>query len=139
MNKLDRARILAEARDALVAAFPDVWAIYVYGSFGREDEWPDSDIDLAVLRPPGTVLSDVLGLAGKISERVGREVDLVDLRTVGDVLRAEVLAEGRAIYVTQPASVLAWEASAMSRYAHHREEIRDILEDFRRTGVGYQR
>lgn len=139
MNKLNRDRVLAEARDALVAALPDVWAIYVYGSFGRGDEWPDSDVDLAVLRSPGAVLPDVLGLACKISERVGRDVDLVDLRRVGDVLRAEVLAEGRALYVAQPASVLAWEASAMSRYTHHREEIREILEDFRRNGVGYRR
>lgn len=139
MDKPDRDRTLAEARDVLLNALPDVWAIYVYGSFARGDEWPESDIDLAVLRPPGRAFQDIFGLIGKISERVGRDVDLIDLRKVGDVLRVEVLAEGRALYVAQPALVLAWEASAMSRYAHHREEIRDILGDFRRTGVGYGR
>jgi hypothetical protein len=36
-----------------------------------------------------------------------------------------------------PEKVLAWEASAMSRYGHYREEVRDLLDDFRRTGIGY--
>lgn len=40
--------------------------------------------------------------------------------------------------MSDPSQVLAWEASAMSRYARHREEIRDILDDFKRTGVGYR-
>ena len=44
---------------------------------------------------------------------------------------------GRTLYVSEPDQVLGWEAEAMSRYARHREQIRDILEDFRRTGVGY--
>jgi hypothetical protein len=59
------------------------------------------------------------------------------LRSAGDVLRREVLASGRTIYVSDADGVLAWEASAMSRIAHHREEIRGILEDFERTGIGY--
>jgi hypothetical protein len=33
--------------------------------------------------------------------------------------------------------VIAWEASALTGYGHYREEVRGILEDFRRTGVGY--
>ncbi len=139
MVSVDRDRILSAARDALVSALPDLWAIYVYGSFAREDEWPSSDIDLAILLPPNATGPNTFELAGEISQRTGRDVDLVDLRRVGDLLRAEVLAAGHVLFVSRPAQVLAWEASAMSRYARHREEIRGLLEDFRRTGVGYHR
>ena len=59
------------------------------------------------------------------------------LRRVGDVLRREVLENGRTLFESDPEKVLAWEASAMSRYAHYREEVRGILDDFRRTGIGY--
>jgi hypothetical protein len=52
-------------------------------------------------------------------------------------LRREVFESGRALFESDPEKVLVWEASAMSRYAHYREETRDILEDFRRTGIGY--
>ena len=32
--------------------YPDAQAIYLFGSFGTEDEWPSSDVDVAVLLSP---------------------------------------------------------------------------------------
>lgn len=137
MSQTEREHILAAARDSLLAALPDAWAIYVFGSFARAEDWPGSDLDLAVLLPPTRRIEDLLGVMSGVSARVHRDVDVVDLRRAGDVLRREVLLDGRTLYVSEPDQVLAWEAAAMSRYARYREEIRDILEDFRRTGVGY--
>jgi len=137
MTKIDRERIFSDARDALLAALPDALAIYVYGSFAQGDEWAQSDLDLAVLLPPDQDIPDVLDLMAQVSARTGRDVDLVNLRKVGDVLRREVLDSGRPLHVSKPDSVLEWEASSMSRYARYREEVRNILEDFRRTGIGY--
>lgn len=139
MVQLERERIFTTARDVLLAAMPEAWAIYVYGSFARGEEWPASDLDIAVLLPPGQDIPDFLGLMGEIALRTNRDADVVNLRHVGDVLRREVLADGRILYVSKPDSVLEWEASAMTYYARHREEIRDILEDFRDTGIGYAR
>lgn len=135
----EHERILGHARDTLLAAMPGAWAIYAYGSFASGEEWPQSDVDLAVLLPPGQTIPDLLGTSAAVAACVGRNVDLVDLRQAGDVLRSEVLAKGRVVYTAKPDLVLDWEASAMSRYARHREEVRELLEDFRRTGVGYGR
>lgn len=137
MTEVERSRLFEIARDSLRREFPDAWAAYVYGSFARGDEWPDSDLDLGVLLPPDQRISDILTVTARLAEDVGRNVDLVDLRRAGDVLRREVLADGKTLFTSGPGRVLAWEASAMSRYARHREEIRAILEQFRRTGVGY--
>jgi uncharacterized protein len=125
------------ARDALLETLPEVLAIYVYGSFARGEYWPSSDLDIAVLLPPGQRIPDPLRLISSLSQRAHREIDLVDLRQAGDVLRREVLDSGRVLFQADPEQVLAWEASALTRYGHYREEVRDILEDFRRTGVGY--
>ena len=138
MSHAEREHILVLARNSLLKALPDAWVIYVFGSFARGEDWPSSDLDLAVLLPQGRRIEDLLGIMSDISARVHREVDIVDLRRAGDVLRREVLSDGQALYVSEPDQVLAWEAAAMSRYARHREEIRDILEEFRRTGVGYR-
>jgi predicted nucleotidyltransferase len=138
MKAIEREEVLTAARDALLAALPDAWAIYVFGSFASGEEWPGSDLDLAVLLPPARRIENLLEVMGTVSAQVHRDVDIVDLRRAGDVLRSEVLSGGRPLHVSQPDHVLAWEAAAMSRYARHREEIRDILEDFRKTGVGYQ-
>ena len=64
-------------------------------------------------------------------------MDVVDLRRVGDVLRREVLESGITLFASDPEKVLVWEAGAMTRYAHYREEVRDLVEDFRKTGIGY--
>lgn len=137
MNEADRIKLLDAARDALLAGLPDARAIYVYGSFARGDEWPDSDVDLAVLLPPGDRITDLLGLVGAVTARIGRDVDLVDLRRAGDVLRREVLQDGKLLFAADADELLAWEASAMSRCAEHFENIRDILADFHKTGIGY--
>ena len=129
--------IFDAARDAVLAALPDALAIYVYGSFARGEQWPSSDLDIAVLMPPERRFPDVLQLISHIAQSVHREIDLVDLRQAGDVLRREVLESGQALYQSDPQRVLAWEASALTRYGHYREEVRGILEDFRRTGIGY--
>jgi len=137
VTKVERQHIIDAARDSLLAQLPHVWAIYVFGSFARGDEWPSSDLDLAVLLPPGERIADLLGLMSQVSTQVNRDVDLIDLRNASDVLRSEVLGEGHTLFVSTPDAVLDWEASAMSRQARHREEIREILRDFRRSGIGY--
>ncbi len=137
MTESERQEIFDAARDTVLAAVPDAWAVYVYGSFARGEEWPESDLDMAVLLPPNRRIPDLLELLSAVSERIHRDVDIVDLRGVGDVLRREVLESGRILFDSDPNQTLAWEASAMSRYAHYREEVRDILDDFRRTGIGY--
>jgi uncharacterized protein len=106
---IERQLTIDAARDALRAALPNLWAIYVYGSFARGDEGPGSDIDLAVLLPPGREIGDLLGLMSEVAGRAHRDVDVVDLRKAGDVLRREVLESGRAVFVSQPDAVLAWE------------------------------
>lgn len=47
----------------------------LFGSYARGSERPDSDVDVAVLGPD----IDRLALAGALSTKIGREVDVVDL------------------------------------------------------------
>jgi predicted nucleotidyltransferase len=137
MTQSERQAIFDTARDTVLATLPEAWAVYVYGSFARGEDWPDSDLDIAVLLPPEQRIPDLLKLIGDISKHIHRDADVVDLRRVGDVLRREVLESGRTLFESDPEKVLTWEASAMSQYAHYREEVRGILDDFRRTGIGY--
>ncbi|MDP9007901.1 MAG: nucleotidyltransferase domain-containing protein [Pseudomonadota bacterium] len=109
----------------------------MYGSFARGDQSPQSDIDLALLLPPDEKIDDLLSIISDVSTRVHREVGLVDLRKVSDVLRREVLGEGQTLYVSQPDRVLEWEGTAISRYQSYREEVSDLLKDFQSTGIGY--
>jgi predicted nucleotidyltransferase len=46
MNELQR-HVLEEI-DAFAAMYPAIKALYLFGSIARGDEWPDSDIDIAI-------------------------------------------------------------------------------------------
>lgn len=137
MAQTQRERLFATMRDAVLAVFPNVQAIYVYGSFARGEQWPDSDIDLAILRDAGAPSWNRLEVDADLASRLQREVDLVDLRSASDVLRREVLESGRLLYAVDPQALLAWEAGALTRYGHYREEVRDLLADFDEDGIGY--
>ncbi len=137
MNADERDRLFADIKRVVLSLLPDVWAIYVYGSVARGDDFPGSDVDVAVLLPPGEQIDDILSLMNQLALKAKREVDVVDLRQVGDILRRDVLADGVTVHLGRPAEVLAWEAQAMSRYAQHRESISGILDDFRHSGIGY--
>ena len=62
MTQSEREAFFDAARDAVLAAVPEVWAVYVYGSFARGEDWPDSDLDIAVLLPPEQRIPDALGI-----------------------------------------------------------------------------
>lgn len=137
MTRIERQQLLDAARAALLERFPGALAIYVYGSYASGEAQSGSDLDLAILLPPEHPGWDRLTVTSELALHAGREVDLVDLRRASDVLRHQVLENGTLIHTSDPGRVLAWEATAMTRYGHYREEVRDLMADFHRTGVGY--
>ena len=139
MTEAERERVFSAVRDGVLAALPEALAIYVYGSVARGDELATSDVDAAVLLPHGKRIDDPLALTAAIAERVKREVDVVDLEDAGDVLRGEVLRDGVVVFARDTNFLLSWETTALSRYVRHREETRELLEEFSRTGIGYRR
>ena len=137
MPELSPGDLKIRIREAVVEQLPDVWAIYLYGSSARGDEFPSSDLDVAVLLPPGRCLKQPWQMAEQLAGALGRDVDLVDLRRAGDVLCMQVMAEGVVLYNAEPGEVLAWEAGAMTRYGHYRHEVSGLMVDFRASGIGY--
>lgn len=127
---MQRQQTLNAARDVLTKVLPEAWAVYVYGSFARGDEWPDSDVDLAVLLPPRARIQDRLALIAEISRRIGHEADIVNLREAGLDLVHEVLRDGRPLLVRHESDVLAWEAERMTDYADFNPRRADILAQY---------
>jgi predicted nucleotidyltransferase len=128
---LTASEIVALLRDAV----PGLVAVYRYGSWGTLHERPDSDLDLAVLGGALLGATHCWELAQSLAVRVGRDVDLVDLRSVSTVLRLQVINEGERIFCADAAECDAFETYVMSSYARLNEERRGILQDVRERGT----
>ena len=121
--------------------YPAVQAVYLFGTYGTEDEWPDSDVDIAVLLPPEEAkrvghmaLSDThLALA----RLLGKDVDLVNLRQVSTVFQKEIVMADRRIYCASGYAADEFEMVVLSLYQKLNEERAEVLAEGLRSGRFY--
>lgn len=84
--------------------FPDLDAIYVFGSRAGSQHRPDSDLDLAVLSSAPLPAVALWEAAGDMAVLAGCTVDLVDLRQASTVLQYQVITSGRRLWATGSAA-----------------------------------
>jgi predicted nucleotidyltransferase len=131
--------LVTRATDAILAALPDVVAIYVFGSAATGDFSEGSDLDLAVLGPhpyDGRRLYDV---ARALESALDVDVDLVDLITAPTLLKFEAIARGRSVYCADRDVALEFEARSLTEYGDYQFRIAPLLEAVRETGRAYSR
>jgi predicted nucleotidyltransferase len=111
---------------------PDVQAIYLFGSHGTENEWPASDVDIALLLSPkqsksvGSLLASKLHL--ELEQLLNKDVDLINLRQVSTVLQKEVIFAERCIYHGDRYAAEEFEMLTLSYYQKLNEERAGIVE-----------
>jgi predicted nucleotidyltransferase len=127
--------------ETVLEFYPEVEAIYLFGSYGKGEEWPDSDVDLALLLPVGIARdAGVLMLSPcrqELGDRLHKEIDLINLRMVSTVLQNEVLNASQRLLTNEEETILAFEMQALSDYLKLNEERAGILKSFRKTKRAY--
>jgi predicted nucleotidyltransferase len=89
----------ASARGEVGHDFWSVESLEVFGSVARNEELPDSDIDLLYVLKPGTRLGfRLFDLEDELAALFGRPVDLVARQAVNKYIREQVLAEAQSLY-----------------------------------------
>jgi predicted nucleotidyltransferase len=113
--------------------YPDTQAIYLFGSYGTEQEWPDSDVDIAVLLPPEEAKKagslQMSDLRFDLESLLKKEVDLINLRRVPTVLQKEVVVADCRIYVGNEFAAEEFEMLTFSYYQKLNEERAEIVAD----------
>ncbi len=111
--------------------YPNVQGIYLFGSYMTEDEWPDSDVDIALLLPPAEakkVRSFVMSECSiALARSLNKDVDLLNVRTVSTVFRKEITTKGKLLYCADRYAVDEFEMLTISYYQKLNEERADII------------
>jgi predicted nucleotidyltransferase len=130
-----------QINNLILTNFPNIQAIYLFGSAATESEWFNSDIDIALLLPhqeakqiPSLYL---LPLHSQLTHYFKKSVDLINLRQVNVVLRKEVIMAECLIYCADRYSVDEFEMLTLSFYQKLNEERKGILAEFFRTKKAY--
>lgn len=119
-----------------------VQAIYLFGSYGTDDERPESDVDIAILLAPGQAKQaggfalSAMHLA--LEAELHKPVDVINLRQVSTVLQKEVIAAGRCIYCADPYAVDEFEMLTLSYYQQLHDECQEIIQSVLEGGSFYK-
>jgi predicted nucleotidyltransferase len=128
----------AEVARVVEEVFPEALGVWVYGSFTDGSARRDSDIDIAILpERPIEVDWDHFGRVGELASRLGREVDLVDLRRVPPLMRFEVFESGVRVAARDPTACDFYETAAVSGYQRLNDERRELLQEISERGTVY--
>ena len=103
----------------------DVDGIYLFGSVARGRTRPDSDVDVALLLPPGRKLSadELLTTMSALESLTHRTVDLSVLDTQTQLVHAkEVVTTGVCLFARSPERIRAFEMQVLSEYARFLED-----------------
>lgn len=124
--------------DVVHPSFPDVEAIYLFGSCDTVYETQSSDIDVAILLPPLraklVTRSQLCEVRFDLEHVLKRDVDLINLRMVNVVFRHEIIKDARRIYCVHSCAADEFEMMTMSFYQKLNEERAEILDEIAETG-----
>ncbi len=111
----------AERAGEIFARYPEIAAVYLFGSVARGEAGPESDLDIGILfRKPGATALDHHRLLGDLASRLeavsdGRPLDLAVLESQGWLFRHRVLLEGKLVYEADRDRRVSFEAQTYVR------------------------
>jgi uncharacterized protein len=136
-----REQAIAVITHTVLHHYPATQGIYLFGSYQTEDEWPDSDVDIAVLLPHDVAKDEkhmaVSQCRNRLSDELNKEVDLVNVRLASTVFQFQIVSTGRLLHATDEKAVQEFEMLTISLYQKLNDERRMILEEFYRTRRAY--
>ncbi len=114
------------------------WLIYLFGSASTGKLRPESDIDLAFCSDADNNDYQVFLTAQELADRLGREVDLVDLKKASEVFRAQVVGTRKIVFEEDRQRRYWFETRVLEDYAFLNERREPVLQRIRERGTLYE-
>jgi len=120
----------------LQKAFPNALGIYAFGSRVQGTANVQSDLDLAVLVAGYADPLQLFEMANQLADKLGYEVDLLDLRAASTVMQYQVITTGRRVWAKDIQADL-FDVFVMKEKLYLDELRAEQLKEIRETGKIY--
>jgi uncharacterized protein len=121
----------------LYRAFPNLLALYAFGSRIQGTANAQSDLDLAVLVEGYADSVQLFDLANQLAEQLGYEVDLLDMRAASTVMQFQILTTGERWWAKDVLQVGLFETMILSEKTNLDEARAPLLADIQSRGSVY--
>ena len=111
--------------------------LMVFGSFARGRAGEKSDVDIGFLSDRKFAPYELFMTAQGLAERLGRDVDLVDLAAASTVLQAQAVGTGKVIYCSDEEKRKLFAITVFKKYARLNEERFPVLKKAAEGGSIY--
>ncbi len=108
-------------------------AIIIFGSYARETQNEDSDIDIAIKPSKEISKKDLYNLSNKLSDNLKKDIDLINLDTIeNDGFKYEILINGSLIYCKDSYKFDLYKLDAFRDYLELNEARKNIIDDMKK-------
>jgi predicted nucleotidyltransferase len=129
---LAQAAIISTIR----AAFPNILAIYLFGSRANGTANSESDLDLAILIAGYAKPLRLWDVSNNLAEIAGCDVDLLDMRAASTVMQYQILQTGRRLWANGLEADL-FDCFVLTEKLHFDQSRAGLLADIQNRGTVY--
>lgn len=115
----------------------DCEAILLFGSYARGTQNKESDIDIAIKSTKQISKKEIFNLRLELEEMIKNDVDLINLDTINDDFRYEILMNGKILYCKEQLKFELYKLDMCQEYFDLNESRRDIIERIKNGGKIY--
>ena len=112
-------------------------AIILFGSYSRGDQREDSDVDIAIKSDKKISKQEIFEMTEKLEQILKKDVDLIDLNTISDSFRYEILMNGKVLYCKDNFKFDLYKLDMFREYLELSESRKIIVDNIKKGGTIY--
>lgn len=133
MNREER---LEKIKEIILKKF-EVSAIILFGSYARNKERLDSDIDIAIKPKARLDKKELINLQNILEENINIDIHLINLDAIEEDFRYDILITGKELYVENQSEFLEYKLKAFNDYLELSEDRKIIIDKIKKGGTLY--
>lgn len=134
---MESAEIIEKTKKILLLNLSNLDAIILFGSYARGTQKPTSDIDIAIKSIEILDSTIMLDLKNKIEEAIGIDVHLINLNTINEDFKYEILISGKTLYCKNEYEFEMYKLKMYSNYLLFSEDRKPIIDKIKNGGTLY--